>query len=158
MKTILDKFEEMNQKDNQRNMKFLIQLKIAQENTDNDLKLFKNNIQKTTQKLQSESEKYKLNKSNVEANLRSILDTFDKKVLILTQQINKLNTDQANIKNPLTEYCDVLKRENEHLTNQNKINKEQIDSMLSEFKGINSSISNLKSQPSDLKKYNYNNK
>lgn len=57
MKTIIDRFEELNQKDNQRNMKFLIQLKIAQENTENELKLFKNNISKATDKLKLESDK-----------------------------------------------------------------------------------------------------
>lgn len=103
MKTILDKFEELNQKDNQRNMKILIQLKISQENTENELKLFKTNISKITKKLQSESETYKLNKSNIEANFRSILDSFDQKFKLISGQINKLNIDQINIKNPLTE-------------------------------------------------------
>lgn len=136
MKEFIDTFENKNQKDNTHKLKMLVSLKISQDETRNELNYFKSRLEKYINKYDSEIKIRNSNKNNIETNYKLINDKFNDQIKLVTSNINELKQDLLVIKKPLTEYVDMLTREYDHLVQQSKVDKEHINSMLSDYNGM----------------------
>eukprot|EP00341_Mesodinium_pulex_P003095 CAMPEP_0116898036 /NCGR_PEP_ID=MMETSP0467-20121206/6838_1 /TAXON_ID=283647 /ORGANISM="Mesodinium pulex, Strain SPMC105" /LENGTH=275 /DNA_ID=CAMNT_0004569921 /DNA_START=88 /DNA_END=916 /DNA_ORIENTATION=- len=116
---------------------------------------FKKEYSKKFHHLEADLKVNKVNKDLIESNFQNIISSFSEKLNFVNVQIDKLSKDHESVKNPLTEYVDLLSREVEQVNSQLDNNRLMMTNVVAEFKEVLKDSTDLRksmSSPTNLDK------